>query len=31
MRIIEILLRIMTHLNMGALLAILLWLMWRFL
>ena len=31
MRIIEILIRTMTHFNMGVLLAILLWLMWRFL
>ncbi len=31
MRIIEILIRIMTHFNMGVLLAILLWLVWKLL
>ncbi len=31
MRTIEILMRIMTHFNMGALLAILLWLVWKLL
>ena len=31
MRIIEILMRTMTHLNMGTLLAILLWLAWKLL